>query len=197
MKNFALATLCAAAVVAPVQQAAAATTVQSATAANFDSYSQWRSDELGAIALAKGTNLISSLTSTATVWDQGWGGQTDDNGLRLALVVGTSRVWQATVAGARHGAQTIAFTADVDQLASLNSALAAIDWSTESNVRMGMFANAYGWGGWELHSRNASFSVASTAAAVPEPATWALMAVGFGLLGATMRRRKTVVRYAA
>ena len=125
---------------------AATTTVRSAIAADFDSYSDWRADELDAIALAKGTNLIRSLTSTATAWDQGWGGQTGDNGLRLSLVVGTSRVWQATVASASHGARTIDFTAGVDQLAGLNSALAA---------------------------------------------------VGFGLLGATMRRRKTVVRYAA
>lgn len=197
MKKTVFAALCTVAAIAPIQQASAAATVQSTQVANFDSYSQWRSDELGAITLAKGTNLINSLTSTATVWDQGWGGQTGDNGLRLSLVVGTSRVWETIAAGASHGAQTINFTASVDQLASLNSALAAVDWSTASNVRVGMFANAYGWSGWELHSRNASFSVASTAAAVPEPATWALMAVGFGLLGATMRRRKTVVRYAA
>ena len=37
------------------------------------------------------------------------------------------------------------------------------------------------------------------AAAVPEPATWAMMLVGFGLAGSAMRRRKTIGRisYAA
>lgn len=34
------------------------------------------------------------------------------------------------------------------------------------------------------------------AAAVPEPASWALMLVGFGLAGASVRRRRTAVRYA-
>lgn len=34
------------------------------------------------------------------------------------------------------------------------------------------------------------------AAAAPEPATWGLMAVGFGLAGASMRRRRTAVSYA-
>ncbi|MFT3976389.1 MAG: PEPxxWA-CTERM sorting domain-containing protein [Sphingomonas bacterium] len=45
----------------------------------------------------------------------------------------------------------------------------------------------------------ASGSVTATpiAAAVPEPATWALMIVGFGMVGAAMRRRsKTSVRFA-
>ena len=32
--------------------------------------------------------------------------------------------------------------------------------------------------------------------AVPEPATWAMMIGGFGLAGAAMRRRRTVVRFA-
>lgn len=34
-------------------------------------------------------------------------------------------------------------------------------------------------------------------AAVPEPATWAMMLGGFGLLGAAVRRRRTTVRVAA
>jgi hypothetical protein len=32
----------------------------------------------------------------------------------------------------------------------------------------------------------------SLMAAVPEPTSWALMIVGFGAVGATMRRRRTV-----
>jgi hypothetical protein len=34
------------------------------------------------------------------------------------------------------------------------------------------------------------------AAAVPEPATWAMMIMGFGLVGAAMRRRTATVRFA-
>lgn len=34
-------------------------------------------------------------------------------------------------------------------------------------------------------------------AAVPEPATWALMIAGFGFTGAALRRRRTAVRFAA
>jgi hypothetical protein len=37
---------------------------------------------------------------------------------------------------------------------------------------------------------------ASTPAAVPEPASWALMIGGFGLAGAAMRRRPATVRFA-
>ncbi|MDO6415143.1 PEPxxWA-CTERM sorting domain-containing protein [Sphingomonas sp. BIUV-7] len=36
----------------------------------------------------------------------------------------------------------------------------------------------------------------SAPAAVPEPATWAMMIVGFGAVGSTMRRRRTSVRFA-
>jgi hypothetical protein len=49
--------------------------------------------------------------------------------------------------------------------------------------------------GWNLNvdvlaNPNYSFSTAQARAAVPEPATWALMMMGFGLLGATLRRRQ-------
>jgi len=47
-------------------------------------------------------------------------------------------------------------------------------------------------------SSQISFSAVATAAAVPEPATWAMMILGMGAIGYTMRRRQSVrVSYAA
>lgn len=42
-------------------------------------------------------------------------------------------------------------------------------------------------------SANYNFEVVEAAAAVPEPATWAMMLIGFGGIGAAMRRRKRKV----
>ena len=42
----------------------------------------------------------------------------------------------------------------------------------------------------------AATGVAALPTAVPEPASWAMMAGGFGLAGATMRRRRTAIRFA-
>lgn len=39
--------------------------------------------------------------------------------------------------------------------------------------------------------------ILTTAAAVPEPATWGMMILGFGMLGAAMRRRRTQVSFNA
>ena len=40
------------------------------------------------------------------------------------------------------------------------------------------------------------YDTATATAAVPEPATWAMMLGGFGLIGGAMRRRRTTVRFA-
>ncbi|WP_242137075.1 MULTISPECIES: NF038122 family metalloprotease [unclassified Sphingomonas] len=57
--------------------------------------------------------------------------------------------------------------------------------------------------GWNLSVDALSYKTTSTAqiysmfaASVPEPATWGMMLVGFGLVGGTMRRRAPKVRYA-
>ncbi|MBN8808384.1 MAG: PEP-CTERM sorting domain-containing protein [Sphingomonas sp.] len=43
---------------------------------------------------------------------------------------------------------------------------------------------------------NGSPSILQVTAAVPEPATWGMMILGFGLMGAALRRRKTSVAFA-
>jgi hypothetical protein len=45
-------------------------------------------------------------------------------------------------------------------------------------------------------SQDLTFSATITAAAVPEPATWAMMIAGFGVVGAAARRSRTKVSFA-
>ncbi|KQU53523.1 hypothetical protein ASG67_17970 [Sphingomonas sp. Leaf339] len=72
----------------------------------------------------------------------------------------------------------------------LNSLLGAENPSFRSSIR-----------GYELNSANDDRRIKSgllSVAAVPEPATWAMMLVGFGMIGATTRyrRKSTAIRYA-
>lgn len=47
-----------------------------------------------------------------------------------------------------------------------------------------------------ITSGAAQIRISAVTAAVPEPATWAMMIGGFGIVGASMRRRKVAVRFA-
>ena len=59
-------------------------------------------------------------------------------------------------------------------------------------------ATNFSLNGFATVNNSTSFNVLSymPAAAVPEPATWGMMIVGFGLVGGVMRRRKTSVAFA-
>lgn len=60
-------------------------------------------------------------------------------------------------------------------------------------MRTGMFTLTSGPAGGRRYSLN----VVDAAAAVPEPATWLLMIVGFGMIGTALRKRyRVTVRYA-
>jgi hypothetical protein len=65
------------------------------------------------------------------------------------------------------------------------------------------FADSYGFNGPSSYygDNSGGFSAEISAAsenvgAVPEPATWAMMIIGFGAVGAAMRRRRLTVTYA-
>jgi hypothetical protein len=148
----------------------------------------WSQASLGSITLASGTDTILGLTSTMTIWDQGWGGEdATDNQVIIGLFDNGVGIWGQHVAGGFHNVttQTFDISSDPTALASLNAALDGIDWSAAPTVTMQMISAGLGYPGWELHTSNASFSVTS----VPEPTSIALL--GLGLFGfAAARRRK-------
>ncbi|MBB4618092.1 PEPxxWA-CTERM sorting domain-containing protein [Sphingomonas abaci] len=50
--------------------------------------------------------------------------------------------------------------------------------------------------GWQSYPMSMGVRISGVAAAVPEPATWAMMIVGFGVAGGALRRRSSATRAA-
>jgi hypothetical protein len=170
--------------------ARAQTTTQAAGPVNFDGYA-WLNPgytDLASVTFAQGTDQIDALTSTATVVDQGFGGQDPDNGVHLLLVDNGNTLWNEVVAGGTHSLTTDNYDISTDPagLASLDSALAGINWSTDPNVSLNLEANVWPYPGWALHVQDASFSVTST---VPDGGATITM-IGAALAGLAAFRRR-------
>ena len=61
-----------------------------------------------------------------------------------------------------------------------------VEWSGDSNL---VFGKAFGGGTTTLGNTVTQLGAAPIGGAVPEPGTWALMILGFGLVGSALRRR--------
>ncbi|NJC09317.1 PEPxxWA-CTERM sorting domain-containing protein [Polymorphobacter fuscus] len=71
-------------------------------------------------------------------------------------------------------------------------------FTTELTLGTSYFVVASGYSDWDKGAYTLSFFgpgeiVLASAGAVPEPAAWAMMIAGFGLVGGTMRQRRTAV----
>ncbi|MFP5389971.1 MAG: PEP-CTERM sorting domain-containing protein [Gammaproteobacteria bacterium] len=150
--------------------------------------------EIGRVSLAAGTADILALTTSVTLVDQGWGGEHPNNGVFVGLFEGDTERYQLHMAGANHGWHTDAYDlgAHAADFAGINAALDAVSWGSGVTVRF--YTNAWDYPGWELHTRNDSLNLVTGAAApapVPEPQTYAMLAAGLGLLGASSLRRRS------
>jgi hypothetical protein len=174
---------------------ASAEIIQTSSVGSYHGYQAWGHHQITGVTLAQGTNEITGLTSSARIWDQGWGGEwAGGNHVFMGLYYGGDLLWSRFVAGAYHQqtVQTFDIRNDTVSFANLNAALDQVDWAAGKEMRMQMMASPIGWGGWELHVDNASFSVSSDTIEVPEPASLALL--GLGVLGFAASRRRAAQR---
>jgi hypothetical protein len=186
-----LHSLCLAAVsLVAVSAANAGPVTQSTSPANFDSYwygNGWATADLGSVTLAQGTNSIISLTGVATLVDQGWGGQDGDNGLKIWLEDNGTPILGLYAAGATHNWTTSSFDLSAD-ITALDSALAGINWVSNPDITLDLVATPWAYPGWELHVRDASFTVTSSSS-VPDAASTAAL-LGLGLVAIVGAGRK-------
>ncbi|MEX8518464.1 MAG: PEP-CTERM sorting domain-containing protein [Leptothrix sp. (in: b-proteobacteria)] len=180
---------------AAASSAQAAPVTQSFTGGAAD-VSNWRDANLGSVTLAQGTNNISSLTTSAIFWDQGWGGQDAwNNRADVQLFSGNTLLWDQRIGGGDHSSygitQTFNITSTPASFSALNTALGTINWSSAPAVTLQINTVNYGYPGWQLHVRDASLNVTSNIAApVPEPESYAMLMAGLGVLGWVGRRRR-------
>lgn len=188
MHSFKKSIIVALAVLASATTAFASTIQNASSAGSYDS--NWSSSQLGSVIFEKGTNLISALTSTVTIQDQGWGGEDENNNqVVLGLFDNDQQLWATHVAGGTHNMRTESYDISKNpaSLASLNSALSNIDWTSGPSVAMKMYTSTIGYPGWSLTTQNNSFAVTSNV--VPEPESCAMLLTGLGLMGFMMRRK--------
>lgn len=156
------------------------------TTAPASSFNRGDSTELGRITFASGTNYISNFTSTVTLVDQGYGGTDPTNGVYVGLFNGETDLYNLHLAGAGHAWSTQTQDFGATDLTDLNTILASINQASNPLLTMRMFTNSWGYPGWSLTTNNASMTV--TSSQVPEPASLAL--IGLGFAGFAFARRK-------
>lgn len=149
--------------------------------------------EIGRFALQSSVGDITSLTTSVTLKDQGWGGQDPTNGVYVGLFAGETALYTLHVASANHAWETDNYSLASNPVAfsALNAALDNAQWGAGVTVRM--YTNAWDYQGWELHTRNLSLVMTSSGtvmAPVPEPSTYAMLLGGLSLLGVVARRRR-------
>lgn len=130
---------------------------------------------------------LTTLSDIAVLSNGGFGGGTSDN---LLILSGTSQlIMEVTKTGALVGSYSLASFKPTIDPTNAGGKFEGMTLDADGNIYL---VSDDGDGPDQSYMVKLKYH----APAVPEPATWALMIAGFGLVGAGMRRQKVVIRFA-
>lgn len=138
--------------------------------------------------------LVNETAGLGIVFMSGAGGSTDVDGVNLTFADDASQLLPESFVGGQitsgtylpsnYGAYEFTFANNTPLFAGFNGLDGNGNWTLYADDLFSPDGGEVA-GGWTLN-------ITTDAGAVPEPATWAMMIGGFGMVGGAMRRRNAV-----
>jgi hypothetical protein len=126
------------------------------------------------------------VTTAYSAFSSATGGAAAYADLMNGSLYGFANLYNTTTSVALGGNIVSDINAAAGQIFVIGFTNATLNLQDPNGVDSGIYTNG-GYGGGSAPTLQLT-----SGAAVPEPATWAMMITGFGLAGATLRRRRTV-----
>lgn len=111
----------------------------------------------------------------------------------LDLAPGAVVSASSTFANTTSNTQTAAFQVPGSHILGFrffNESTNAVNYGYMTTISEGATGFPHTITGWAFEDSGGAITIPSVSGAVPEPATWAMMLMGFGAIGAAMRRRR-------
>lgn len=146
----------------------------------------------GDTVIFSGVDLVSDSFSDTSFFPPDGTGADNANGFLTAFFTGNLTLDRGTIITANVGADDDAFVFIDEQLVSGLGGVHAVTLAPQGSIFLPAGTYSVDVFFADRFRTQSSLEFSLTGEAIPEPATWAMLIAGFGLIGAAVRRRRAV-----